>query len=78
MTVILKESDLGYFINVLYFNSIMRANDVIVVSNTVTDLQLLMSICIKTLKELDMPIDDKNDILFVLVQGMTSIVLKFL
>jgi len=38
----------------------MYADDIIIISNTVTDLQLLMSICTETLKDLGMPINDKK------------------
>jgi len=56
----------------------MYAYDIIILANAIADLQLLMSICTETLKDLDMPNNDKkNANLIDVVLDMTLIALKF-
>ena len=53
----LEKSGLGSFVNNLCFNSFMYADDLIILSHTVTDLQTLMTLCSKIFADLDMPIN---------------------
>jgi hypothetical protein len=53
----LEESKLGCFVNGICLNSFMYADDLMLLSATVTDLQLLMKLCYETLSDLDMPIN---------------------
>ena len=53
----LEKSKLGCFIGLQCLNSFMYADDIILLSISVTDLQLMFDICSNVFKQLDLPIN---------------------
>lgn len=53
----LAASGYGCYINYNCFNSFIYADDIILISISVTDLQLLLNVCNNVFKELDLPIN---------------------
>ena len=53
----LESSQLGCFVNFNCYNSFMYADDIILISNSVTDLQLMLNMCCDIFNELDLPIN---------------------
>ena len=53
----LEQSSLGCFVNTVCYNSFMYADDLILISITVTDLQHLLSLCSIAFSNLDLPIN---------------------
>ena len=53
----LKSSNLGCYINFECLNSYMYADDILLLANSVTDLQLMLNLCSNIFQELDLPIN---------------------
>ena len=53
----LEESGLGCFVSLKCYNSFMYADDVILLSTTVTDLQRMFNLCSEIFSDLDLPIN---------------------
>ena len=53
----LEESGLGCFVAFNCYNTFMYADDIILLSISVTDLQLMFSLCANVLAGLDLPIN---------------------
>ena len=56
----LEASALGCFVNYQCYNSFMYADDIIILSISVTELQSLFNICADVFKGLDLPINDSK------------------
>ena len=54
---LLEESKLGFFINYTCYNSFMYADDIMLMSLSVTDLQQMLNICSDVFNDLDLPIN---------------------
>ena len=53
----LEDSKLGCFINRMCFNSFMYADDLILISSSVSDLECMLKICERIFIKLDMPVN---------------------
>ncbi len=54
----LEKSGLGCFVNFTCYNSFMYADDLILLSNSVSDLQSMLNLCNGVFKMLDLPINE--------------------
>ena len=54
---LLEESNLGCFINYTCYNSFMYADDIMLMSLSVSDLQLMLNMCNNVFNDLDLPIN---------------------
>ena len=55
----LEQSGLGWCIGMNCYNSFMYADDIILLSISVTDLQLMFKLCVDILNDLNLSINDK-------------------